>query len=73
MNEVYHMPTITVDDYPQLSALCWSRTLRSVEEPEALQLYESGWRFVEKDRLTSSEQSLITRLAEQYGKGVLNV
>jgi hypothetical protein len=67
------MPTITIDEYPQLSALCWSHVVRTVEEPEALQLYESGWRFIEKDRLTSSEQALITRLAELYGNGVLNV
>ncbi|MFZ3207684.1 MAG: hypothetical protein WA140_02480 [Geobacteraceae bacterium] len=67
------MPTITIDEYPQLSALCWSRIVRTVEEPEALQLYESGWRFIEKDRLTSSEQALITKLAELYGNGVLNV
>lgn len=67
------MPTITIDEYPQLSALCWSRSVRNVEEPEALQLYESGWRFIEKDRLTSSELALIKRLAERYGNGVLNV
>ena len=67
------MPTISIDEYPQLSALCWSRAVRTVEEPEALQLYESGWRFIEKDLLDSSEQALITRLVEQYGKGVINV
>ena len=67
------MPTIIIDEYPQLAALCWSRTLRNIEESEALQLYESGWRFVEKDRLTSSEFALITRLSERYGNGVLNV
>jgi len=67
------MPTITVDEYPQLSALCWSRTMRTLEEPDALQLYESGWRFIEKDRLASSEQALIIRLADRYGNGVLNV
>jgi hypothetical protein len=67
------MATITINEYPQLSALCWSRKLNTIEEPEALQLYESGWRFIEQDRLTSSEQALITRLAERYGNGVLNV
>jgi hypothetical protein len=67
------MPTIAIDEYPQLAALCWSRTMRTVEEPDALQLYESGWRFIEKDQLTSSEQALIIRLADRYGNGVLNV
>jgi len=67
------MPTIIIDEYAQLASLCWSRTLRNIEEPDALQLYESGWRFIEKDRLTTSELALITRLAERYGNGVLNV
>jgi hypothetical protein len=67
------MPTITIDEYPQLSALCWNRTMRTLDEPDALQLYESGWRFIEKDRLTSLEQALIIRLADRYGNGVLNV
>ena len=67
------MPTITIDEYPQLSSLCWSRAVRTVEESEALQLYESGWRFIEKDRLTSAEYNLITSLALRYGNGVLNV
>lgn len=47
--------------------------MRTVEEADALQLYESGWRFIEKDRLTSSEQVLINRLADSYGNGVFNL
>jgi len=67
------MATITIDNYPQLSALCWNRTVRTIEEPEVLQLYESCWRFVDESSLTVVEQALISRLVEQYGNGVLNV
>jgi hypothetical protein len=67
------MAVICIDNYPQLATLCWNRSARTVDEQEALQLYESGWRFIEKDRLSSSEQAFITRLAERYGNGVLNV
>ena len=67
------MATICIDDYPQLATLCWNRSVRTVEEQEALLLYESGWRFVGKDRLSSAEFALITRLAEQHGNRVLNV
>ncbi len=67
------MATITIDDYPQLALLCWNRSLRIMEEPEVLQLYETGWRFIEQDQLVPSERSLITRLVNQYGNGVLNV
>ena len=59
------METISIDEYPQLSSLCWSRATRTVEESEALQLYESGWCFIEKDKLTTLESALITRLAQR--------
>jgi hypothetical protein len=67
------METISINEYPQLSLLCWNRAPLTVEETEAFQLYESGWRFIEKDKLTTLESALITRLAERYGNGVLNV
>lgn len=67
------MATINIDEYPQLSTICWNRKSRTVEEIETLQLYESGWRFIEKEQLTFLELQLINRLAEKYGNGVLNV
>ena len=67
------MATINIDEYPQLSTICWNRKIRTAEEAETLQLYEAGWRFIEKDSLTFSELDLINRLAEEYGNGVLNV
>lgn len=67
------MATICVDEYPQLSTICWNRKIRFAEEAEALQLYETGWRFVDKVNLTNSEIELINRLADKYGNGVLNV
>lgn len=67
------MPRINIENYPQLAALCWSSALRSVEESEALQLYESGWRFIEQDHLVPAEKALIDMLVDRYGNGVLNV
>jgi len=67
------MPTIEIDKYPQLATLCWNRNLRFAEEPEVLSIYEAGWRFIERERLTPTELELINRLAQQYGNGVLNV
>ena len=67
------MATICVDEYPQLSTLCWNRKIRVAEESEALQLYESGWRFIDKSSLTSAESEFIDRLAATFGNGVLNV
>jgi len=65
--------TILIDDYPQLKMLCFNRRIAAVEEAEALKLYEAGWRFVDKDRLTQAEQAFIERLVQKYGNGVLNV
>ena len=67
------MATVNIDEYPQLSTICWNRKTRTAEEAEALQLYEAGWRFIDKASLTFSESDLIKRLAEKYGNGVLNV
>lgn len=70
MNEV---PTIRIDDYPELALLAWNRVVRDVAEDEALALYEANWRFVDAEHLLPAERALIDRLAHQYGHGVLNV
>lgn len=70
MNEV---PTIRIDDYPELALLAWNRVVREVAEDEALALYEANWRFVDVEHLLPVERALIDRLANQYGHGVLNV
>lgn len=67
------MATVHIDDYPQLATICWNRKARIAEESEALQLYEAGWRFIDRDSLTIPEADLISRLADKYGNGVLNV
>ena len=67
------MATIRIDDYIQLSDLCWNRSVRTADESEVLQIYESGWRFVDRERLTQEELTLINRLLKEYGNGVLNV
>jgi hypothetical protein len=67
------IPTLNVDDYPQLALLAWSRVLRDISEEDAFALYERNWRFVDVDALTAAERELIDRMTEQYGKGVMNV
>lgn len=67
------MAMVNIDDYPQLATLCWNRKTRTAEESEALRLYEAGWRFIDRDSLTVPEADLISRLADTYGNGVLNV
>ena len=65
---------LRVGDYPQLSLIAWNRRDDdTLSEEEALALYERNWRFVDQGVLTQSEQDLIERLVQQFGRGVLNV
>jgi hypothetical protein len=64
---------LNLAEYPQLADLCWSRIGATIEESDAFAVYESGWRFVDQERLSREEQSLISELTERYGNGVLNV
>jgi hypothetical protein len=64
---------INVDDYPNLALIAWNRRQRTIEEAEALALYEANWRLVDLSNLTSEEQALIDRLVRDHGKGVLLV
>jgi hypothetical protein len=65
---------IQLQDYPQLRLLAWNLPLdASVDELEALSLYERNWRFVEVARLSDSETQLIEYLRVTVGNGVLNV
>jgi hypothetical protein len=64
---------IAVDDYDNLKALCWNRRERFLGAEEAFRLYERNWRHVDRSNMTPAEQTLIARLADRFGNGVLNV
>jgi hypothetical protein len=65
---------IQLQDYPQLRLLAWNLPLgASVDELEALSLYERNWRFVDVAHLSDSESQLIEYLRMAAGNGVLNV
>lgn len=65
---------VVVDLYrwPKLRELAWNRADRWIPAEEALALYERNWRFVQPDELTIEEATLIDRLKQQFGGGVLN-
>jgi len=64
---------IALDDYDNLRALCWNRTTRYLGPEEAFRLYERNWRHVDRKNMTDAERTLIARLADRFGSGVLNV
>ena len=64
---------VAVDDYDNLKALCWNRRERFLGAEEAFRLYERNWRHVDRGNMTPAERTLIARLADRFGNGVLNV
>jgi len=59
--------------FPNLKLLCWNRVTPFVTERDAFGLYERNWRFVDTNKMPNDERALIRRLAEKFGRGVLNV
>jgi len=59
--------------FPNLKLLCWNRAAPFVTERDAFGIYERNWRFVDTKTMADDERALIRRLAEKYGRGVLNV
>ena len=59
--------------FPNLNLLCWNRATPFLTERDAFGLYERNWRFVDTETMPEDERALLRRLAEKYGRGVLNV
>lgn len=65
---------IAIVNYPQLRLIAWNRQDDDlVDDQEALALYEANWRFIEPGKMAESERTLLERLVQQFGNGVLNV
>ncbi|MDX8531282.1 hypothetical protein RFM41_04415 [Mesorhizobium sp. VK25A] len=59
-------------EFPELQALAWNRDItRPIPAKEVFALYERNWRFVDQKRLTEREKLLITKLADEFGQGIL--
>ena len=59
--------------FPNLALLCWNRAAPLLTARDAFCIYERNWRFVDTKHMPEDERALILRLAETYGRGVLNV
>lgn len=61
-------------DYPGLRQLAWQTDAGTeVTEVEALNLYERGWRHLNREALTDREKLFIQHLADTYSHGALLV
>lgn len=63
---------LEIDAWPTLRDLAWNRADRFMAAEDALSLYERNWRFVDVDLLDPREKSLIGRLKDRFGAGVIN-
>jgi hypothetical protein len=64
---------VNVDEFPNLALLCWNLAARTLDEREALALYERNWRHVDPGSMPPHERALVDRLVREYGNGVLLV
>jgi hypothetical protein len=61
---------ITIDAYPQLAQIAWNRKVRTIDEEEALALYEGNRAWVARDAMTADEAAFLEGLVARLGKGV---
>lgn len=65
---------VRIEEYPQLERLTWNRpAAKSLTERDALALYERHWDAVDADQMTEHERTLLQRLVDKYGGGILHV
>lgn len=61
-------------NYPQLRRLLWNQPgVDTLDERDALALYERHWDLLDPDRMTPAERALLDRLVETHGNGILHV
>lgn len=65
---------VRVEEYPQLKRLTWNRPgVEALTERDALALYERHWDAVDVDQMTEHERTLLQRLVDKHGQGILHV
>ena len=66
----YHMNLIARKSYPALDCILWDTKADKVTEETAFHLYEKRWKFIQQDKLTREEKTLIERLTNIIGHGL---
>lgn len=64
---------VKLDDYPELKLIAWHVNAPQIDEEAAFAIYERNWRYIDHERLSDCEKALIEKLAERFGRGVMNV
>ena len=64
------MDLITRKSYPALDCILWDTKADKVTAETAFHLYEKRWKFIEEDKLTIEEKTLIEKLIDLVGHGL---
>ena len=65
---------VNINQYPQLKLIAGHLPqVTQLGEQEVFTLHERNWRFIDEQTLTETEKQFIQMLAEEYGRGLLNV
>ena len=65
---------VRLDEYPQLKQLTWNRPgAVTLAERDALALHERHRNAIDADGMTTHERTLLQRLVDKYGQGILHV
>ncbi|KFZ29114.1 hypothetical protein IDAT_05415 [Pseudidiomarina atlantica] len=56
--------------YPELDLLLWDMHNTYVEPETAFRIYEERWRYVDKTKISESEERLIADLVKDFGGGI---
>lgn len=59
--------------FPNLQLLLWNRSDERVTARDAFSLYENNWRLVDTANMPDHERALVRKLADRFGRGLLNV
>lgn len=63
---------IKIDQYSNLTLICWNRDLEYMTREDAFKLYERNWRLVDEAHMTTEERSFLRELINEFGRGVIN-
>ena len=64
------MNLIARKSYPALDCILWDTKADQITAETAFHLYEKRWKFIQQDKLTREEKTLIERLTDIIGHGL---
>jgi hypothetical protein len=56
---------------PALKEVCWNFHIDVLPDQDAFELYQSKWDYIDLGRMGEDEKTLVRRLAEKYGNGMV--